>query len=106
MSDDYLSLTVVSQPGEDAAAFKGRLSQFWTHMLRNHKGDFEKVYAETVKFGSEGSRMTRQYLVEATVVDLLEREMSAAGIAHEPFDRDDCYSKFEATPPDWMWIEH
>jgi hypothetical protein len=106
MSDDYLCLTVVSLPGEGESAFKSRLSQFWTHMLRNHKDDFEKVYAETVKFGAEGNRVTRQYLVEATVVDLLEREMSTAGIAHEPIDRDDTYSKFEATPPDWMWIEH
>src|SRR5207253_457118 len=86
MSDDYLSLTVVSRPGEDDAAFKGRLSQFWTHMLRNYKSDFEKVYAETVKFGAAGDRVTRQYLIQAGVADLLEREMATAGVEHEPID--------------------
>ena len=106
MSDDYLCLTVVSQPGEDESAFKSRLSQFWTHMLRNHKADFEKVYAETVEFDSDGDRVTRQYLVEAAAIDVVERELAAGGIDHEPIDRDDRYSKYEATPPDWMWIEH
>jgi hypothetical protein len=106
MTDDYLCLTVASQPGEDEAAFKGRLSRFWTHMLRNHKDDFEKVYAETVEFDSDGDRMTRQYLFEAEIADLLERELAAAQVEHEPIDRDERYSKFEATPPDWMWIEH
>jgi hypothetical protein len=106
MSDDYLCLTVRSRAGETEAAFKSRLSQFWTHMLRNHKADFEKVYAESSEFGSEGERVTRQYLVETAAIDVVEREMAAAEIEHQPIDRDDCYSKYEATPPDWMWIEH
>jgi hypothetical protein len=50
--------------------------------------------------------MTRQYLVEAEVIDLLERELAAVGLAHEPLDRDEVYSKYEAAPPEWMWIEH
>lgn len=104
--DDYLCITVVSTSGEAKADFAARLSQFWTHMLRTHKTDFEKVYAETTAFGTQGESVTRQYLVEADVVDLLEREFAAAGIGHQPIDRDDTYSKYEATPPDWMWIEH
>jgi hypothetical protein len=75
-------------------------------MLRNHKSDFERVYAETTAFGSSGDRMSRQYLVEEGVVDVLEREFAAGGVDHEMIDRDDQYSKFEATPPEWMWIEH
>jgi hypothetical protein len=106
MTDEYLSLTVLSRLGEDEAAFKTRLSQFWTHMLRNHPDSFEKVYAETVEFDSASDRLSRQYLFEAAVVDRLERELTAAGIDHEPIDRDDHYSKYEATPPHWMWIEH
>jgi hypothetical protein len=106
MSDDYLCLTVFSHPGEAEPAFKSRLSQFWTHMLRDRKADFEKVYAETTQFTSSEGRLSRQYLVEADVIDSLERELAATGIAHEPIDRDDRYSKYEATPPDWMWIEH
>lgn len=104
--DDYLCLTVVSRSGESAAEFAARLSQFWTHMLRNHPGDFARVYAETVAFGATGDVATRDYLVEAVAADLLERELSAAGIGYEPLDRDDVYSKYEATPPEWMWIEH
>jgi hypothetical protein len=104
--DDYLCITVVSRPGENQTDFAARLSQVWTHMLRTHKPEFEKVYAETTAFGTLGESVTRQYLVEADVVDLLEREFAAAGIDHAAIDRDDTYSKFEATPPDWMWIEH
>ena len=104
--DEYVCITVVSRAGEAQADFASRLSQFWTHMLRNHKGDFEKVYAETTAYGTQGEAVTRQYLVEAGVVDLLERELAAANVSHAPIDRDDTYSKYEATPPDWMWIEH
>jgi hypothetical protein len=104
--DDYLCLTVLSKPGEAPSDFAGRLSQFWTHMLRNHPADFEKVYAETTAFGSEADRLSRQYLVRQEVADLLEREFAVADVAHEPVDRDDVYSKYEATRPDWMWIEH
>jgi hypothetical protein len=104
--DEYLCITVVSQSDESQSDFAARLSRFWTHMLRNHKDDFEKVYAETTAFGAEGARITRQYLVRQTVADLLEREFAANGLGHEPIDRDDVFSKYEAAPPDWMWIEH
>ena len=76
MSDDYLCLTVRSQPGEAEAAFKARLSAFWTGMLRNQPDEFEKVYAETVKFHAEGDRLTRQYLFEDEIADLLEKQLS------------------------------
>jgi hypothetical protein len=104
--DDYLCITVLSQSGESQADFSARLSRFWTHMLRNRPDDFEKVYAETTAFGHDGDRVTRQYLVEEPVVDRLELEFLAGNIEHKAIDHDDLYSKYEATPPDWMWIEH
>ena len=104
--DDYLCITVVSESHESQPDFSARLSHFWTHMLRTHPAEFEKVYAETTAFGSTDDHVTRQYLVEQGVVDLLEREFDSAGLRYEPIDRDDGYSKFEAAPPDWMWIEH
>jgi hypothetical protein len=104
--DEYLCLIVLSRPAESQADFAARLTRFWTHMLRTHPAEFEKVYAETTAFGSEGDRTSRQYLVRHDVVDLLEREFAAADLEHEPIDRDDVFSKYEATPPDWMWIEH
>jgi hypothetical protein len=104
--DEYLCITVLSKPNESQPDFSARLSRFWTHMLRTHPAEFEKVYAETTAFGNDGDRMSRQYLVEESVAGLLEREFAAAELEHEPIDRDDVFSKFEAAPPDWMWIEH
>src|SRR5947209_7000487 len=104
--DEYLCITVVSHPGESQADFAARLSRFWTHMLRTHPAEFEKVYAETTAFEPRGDSMSRQYLVKEGVADVLEREFAAAGLGHDPLDRDDVYTKYEATPPDWMWIEH
>ena len=46
------------------------------------------------------------YLAEETVVGVLEPELAAAGLEHDPIDRDDVYSKYEAVSPDWMQIEH
>ena len=98
--DEYLCLTVLSRPGEAEGEFKGRLSRFWTHMLRDRKDDFEKVYAETTHFEQAGDRLGRKYLAEGGVVDLLEKELRAAGLDFEPIDRDDGYSKYEAAPPE------
>jgi len=104
--DDYVCVTVCSQPGEAEADFAARLSRFWTHMLRARPDEFERVYAETTKFERHGDRLARQYLAELGVADLLEQELAAAGLQHQPIDRDDLYSKYEASPPDWMQIEH
>ncbi len=104
--DDYLCLTLLANPGESEAAFKLRLTHFWTHMLRQYPDAYEKVYAEATHFGRVEGRVSRQYLVEAIVLDALVRELNTGNIASEPVDREDTYSKYEATPPDWFWIEH
>jgi hypothetical protein len=104
--DEYVCITVLSTPDEPQAAFAGRLSRFWTRMLRDHKPDFEKVYAETTAFEEMGDRLSRQYLAAADVVGVLEIEMKADGIDHERIDLDEVYSKYEAVPPEWMQIEH
>jgi hypothetical protein len=104
--DEYLCVTVRSQPGETEADFKARLSRFWTHMLRNRKPDFEKIYAETTAFEKEGGRLTRKYLVREEVVAVLEPEMAVAAVEHGPIDRDEVYTKYEAVSPEWMQVEH
>jgi hypothetical protein len=104
--DDYVSVTVRSRPAEAEAEFAARLSRFWTHMLRDRPDDFERVYAETTRFEPAGDRLARQYLAELAVANLLESELTAAGLEFEPIDRDDLYSKYEAAPPAWMQIEH
>lgn len=104
--DEYLCLTVVSRPSEPEAEFKSRLSAFWTTMLRAKPDDFEKVYAEAVAFERQADRLARRYLIEAGVAGVLESELPAAGLDHAPIDADDVYSKYEAAPPEWFWIEH
>ncbi|HUR56005.1 MAG TPA: hypothetical protein VMZ71_17850 [Gemmataceae bacterium] len=104
--DGYLCLTVLSRLSEPEGEFKARLSAFWTKMLRGRPDDFEKVYAETVAFERQTDRLSRRYLIEAGVASVLEVELPAAGLDHAPLDPDDLYTKYEAAPPDWFWIEH
>jgi hypothetical protein len=104
--DEYVCITVLSRQGEGQADYAARLSRFWTHMLRSRQDDFERVYAETTEFEDAGGRWSRQYLAELGVVDVVEAELKAAGLEHEPIDRDELFSKYEAVPPEWMQIEH
>ena len=104
--DEYVCLTVRAHPGESADAFTKRLIDFWSGMLRSRKADYERVYAETSQFGNDGSRLTRQYMVEAAVAEVLTGELAAAGIDHDAPDPEDHYSKYEATPPEWFQIPH
>lgn len=104
--DEYLCATVRSRSGESADDFRKRLTAFWSHMLRALPEDFERVYAETAKVQPAGDRLTRQYLLEAAVADVLATELISADLDHDPIDADDVYTKYEATPPDWFQIEH
>jgi hypothetical protein len=104
--DEYLCLTLLSRSGESEADFKARLSDFWTRMLRDRPDDFKKVYAEAVAFETQRDRLSRKYLVEADVAGVLEGELRSAGLDYAPVDPDDLYTKYEAAPPDWFWIEH
>jgi hypothetical protein len=104
--DEYLCLVVLSRPSEPEAEFKARLSAFWTKMLRERPADFEKVYAEAVAFERQTDRLSRRYLIETGVAEVLAAELQSAGLDHAPIDADDVYSKYEAAPPEWFWIEH
>ena len=104
--DEYLCATVKGNPGEAEAAFKGRLTAFWTHMLRARPDDYEKVYAEATKFEADAGVVTRQYMVQTDGVAGLLAELTAAGLAYDPPEEDETYSKYEATSPDWFQLEH
>jgi hypothetical protein len=104
--DDYLCLTLISRSGETEAGFKARLSDFWTHLLRRHEALFAQVYAEMTAFEKRDDRLARKYLVEATAAPAMSEQLQAKQMDFEPIDEDDVYSKFEAVPPDWFWIEH
>lgn len=101
-----MCVTVRSRPGESADQFHKRLIAFWSGVLRARKADYERVYAETSRFGADDGRLSRQYLVGADVADRLAGELTAAGIDHDPVDADDLYSKYEAAPPEWFQIPH
>jgi len=104
--DEYRCITLLSRPGESAGEFTGRLSALWTHALRRHQADFEKVYAEMSIFENRGVRLSRQYLVEAEVAIRLGGLLRELEMDFEPIDEDEVYSKYEATPPEWFLIEH
>jgi hypothetical protein len=103
---EYLCLTLIAEPGEAESAFKSRLTAFWTHLIRTRKQTYEAVYAEATRFGATDGRVSRQYMVEASVAAEVASELSASGIATAPLEADDTYSKYEAAPPDWFQIPH
>lgn len=103
---EYLCLTVVGQPGEEEAAFKARLTAFWSYLLRNRPVDYQRVYAEATRFTTSGGRVARQYMVEAEAIDAITAALAEHGLGYDPVDREDTYSKYEATSPDWYQIEH
>ncbi len=104
--DEYLCLTVLSKSGESESEFKHRLAVFWTWMVRERPDDYEKIYAETTAFEHEDGKITRKYLIEAPVANALTDALKQQGMDFVPIDLSDLYSKFEAVPPEWFWIEH
>lgn len=104
--EEYYCITIVSQAGESEAGFAARLSQFWTHMLRARKEDFERVLAESTEMEEMDDTLCRQYLVEEDIINILEEELTTAGFDFDPVDREETYTRYEAAPPEWMQIEH
>ena len=104
--DEYVILTVTGQTDEADAAFKGRLTAFWTHVLRTRPDDYEGVYAEATRFGRADDAPSRQYFVSPDALDAILAELGETGLGYEPPDRDDLYSKYEAGSPDWFQLDH
>lgn len=104
--DDFVCVTVRSRPGEAFDAFNKRLIDFWSGMIRVRPDEYKRVYAETTQYVPVGDQLTRQYMVEVGVADVLAGELTAVGVDRDPVDADDVYSKYEATPPEWFQIPH
>jgi hypothetical protein len=102
---DYLCLSLLGRPGESAPAFQSRLYAFWTHVLRNRPALYERVYSEAVEFEEDAGRVVRRYMVEPDAVDALLPELAAQDIGFADVDRDDVYSKAEASTNEWFQIE-
>ena len=103
---EYHCLTILAAPGEAESAFRSRLTAFWTHMLRQHPADYEKVYSEAVEFEDHDGRVARQYMIEPGVAGMLLAELQAKGFDFLPVDEAEEYSKAEASSSDWFQIEH
>lgn len=104
--EDHICVVVRSKPNETSDEFKKRLIAFWSHVIRTRKDDYERVYAESAAPEADGSAWIRKYMVHVEVADMLEAELRSAGLQYDPIDRDDLYSKYEATPPEWFQIPH
>jgi len=104
--DEYLCVVALARGGEGEAAFKARLSEFWTHVLRTMPDTFERVYAESSEFEPHDGALSRRYLVESPAVETLCEALDRGGLGFLTPDPDDVYSKYEAAPPEWFWIEH
>lgn len=104
--DEFLCLTLLARPGEPESAFKLRLTEFWTHMLRTRPDDYEGVYAEARAFDTEGGRTCRRYMVEIDAVDVVTAELRAKGMEFAEVDVDDTYNKAEASSSEWFQIPH
>jgi hypothetical protein len=104
--DEYLCLTFVGNAGEVEAAFKTRLTAFWTLLLRSQPDVYDAVFAESKAFGSEAGRVSRAYMIEASAVRAVREAATAAGLDVEEFDEDDVYTKYEASGSDWFQLAH
>ncbi len=104
--DDYLCLTLLAKPDETEPAFKLRLVEFWTHMLRNKPDDYEGVYAEAKEFDTERGRTCRRYMVKVLAMPAVTTQLRAKGMDFAEVDDDDTYSKAEASSSEWSQTPH
>ena len=104
--DEFVCLTMVGRPGEAEAAFKARLTAFWSHMIREKPDAYEQVYAEATEFEDEGDKVSRQYMVAVGTVAAVVAAAAEMGVDSLPVDEDDVYSKDEASSSDWFQIDH
>ena len=103
---EYLCLTLLAHAGESEAAFKGRLTAFWSHLIRTAPAAYAAVYAEATHFGTSAGRVSRSYMVAADAVDAVAEALAATGVEALPLDPDDTYTKYEASGSEWFQIAH
>ena len=103
---EYLCLTLLASAGESEAAFKSRLTAFWTHLLRTAPDTYKAVYAEAKDFDTTGGRVSRAYMVTADSAAAVAAALAASGVDALPLDPADTYTKYEASGSDWFQIAH
>ena len=103
---EYLCLTLLAHAGESEAAFKGRLTAFWSHLIRAAPDAYAAVYAEATHFGTSAGKVSRSYMVAADAADAVCVALTAHGVEALPMDTDDLYTKYEASGSEWFQIAH
>ncbi|MBM3980560.1 MAG: hypothetical protein FJ304_09780 [Planctomycetes bacterium] len=103
---DYLCLTIVAHAGEAEAAFKARLTAFWSHLIRAAPDTYDAVFAEAKAFEAHAGKVSRAYMVEADAAGALVAALRAAGLEAPPPDPDDTYTKYEASGSEWFQLAH
>jgi hypothetical protein len=103
---EYLCLTLVANAGESEAAFKSRLTAFWTHLLRTQPDTYEAVFAEAKDYDTSNGCVSRAYMVEVSATEAVASALASSGIVTLPLDPADTYSKYEASGSEWFQIPH
>jgi len=103
---EYLCLTLLANPGESEAAFRSRLTAFWTHLLRTQPNTYTAVYAEAKAFEKTNDRVSRAYMVQVDAVEAVADALEQNGVTALPLDHHDTYSKYEASGSEWFQIPH
>ena len=103
---EYLCLTLLANAGESEAAFKSRLTAFWSHLLRTRPDAYEALYAEATHFDTTAGRVSRAYMVEVEAAEGVAEALAASGVEVLPLDPDDTYTKYEASGSEWFQVEH
>lgn len=103
---EYLCLTLLANTDESEAAFKSRLTAFWSHLLRTLPDVYEALYAEATHFERTNGRVSRQYMVEAGAAEQVFDALVTNRVEVLPLDPDDTYTKYEASGSEWFQVEH
>jgi hypothetical protein len=102
----YLCLTALADAGESEAAFKSRLTAFWSHLIRTQPDAYAAVFAEAKAFETAAGRASRQYMVGCEAAGAVVAALAAHAVAALPLDPDDTYTKYEASGSEWFQIAH
>ena len=103
---EYLCLTLLANAGETEAAFKLRLTAFWSHLIRSAPDTYAAVFAEANAFDMSDGKVSRSYIVAASAAEAVASALTAHGLDALPLDADDTYTKYEASGSEWFQIDH
>ena len=104
---EYLCLTLLANAGESEAAFKSRLTAFWTHSVPPRGRILTTPCSPRRKTSTPYLAVCRvRPMVEADAADVVVAALAANSGDVLPLDRDDTYTKYEVSGSEWFQIPH